>query len=118
MPDFYDDGGTPRDPTISGGQVTYGDPQGVMVRYRRQDNQMVREQETAAGSGVFGTPEVVAIGVQDMDLSFSSTNQVASVSINFAPPYLSRFGRIAEADLAREKTKLTAQILMRNLAKK
>lgn len=107
IPDYYQVDGlgnqSPRNPTISQGQVDYGNAgTPVAISYRKQGASIIRT--------VDGVQAELASDVKDMSVAFQDLGQVIQVSVTFIPTFqLSGSTAVSEA-----ATVATARVLLRN----
>ena len=106
IPDYYDSVGAPRTPTITKFVANYGDPtKPVTVVYRKVGSSIYREENGA-------NAEMVAVNVDDFQLSVQDLGKVVKTQVNFAP----RFQRTPTA-AARAATTVFNTTLLRNTRK-
>jgi hypothetical protein len=108
LPDYYDSAGTPRDPVITGGTVSYGNPgSSVPVQYYRQGDKVYRSAN--------GHATLLAADLSSFAIDFTDDGkQAVTISISFIPRY--QFKGTTDATL-REGTAVYATTLLRNKRK-
>lgn len=106
IPDYYDETGKPRTPTIADYVASYGDPtRPVTVTYQKIGSSIYRQETGRA-------PREVAANVDDFELSIEDLGKVVKTQITFSP----RFQRNATAQ-TRAGTTLFNTTLLRNKRK-
>jgi hypothetical protein len=104
IPDYYDSSGSPRDPAIANGGITYGDATGMPISYFKRNGQVFRR--------AYGKEEALATDVEQFHFDFTDEGkQTIGVSISFVPRY--QFSS-ANAEALRESTTTYATTLLRN----
>jgi hypothetical protein len=105
IPDYYDSAGTPRDPTIANGGITYtSSGTNVPITYYMSGDKVYRT--------VRGQPVTLATDVQQFLFDFTdSGKQSVSVSISFVPRY--QFNA-RDSQALRDGTRTYATTLLRN----
>lgn len=104
IPDYYTSSGTPQDPVITNGGITYGDSAGIPISYFKKDSQVLRRAN--------GVDEVLATDVDQFHFDFTDEGkQTISVAISFAPRY--QFSGTS-GEYVREGTTTYATTLLRN----
>jgi hypothetical protein len=81
IPDYYDELGQPRTPTITKYTASYGDAtHPVNVVYRKLGNSIYRQED--------GKPmQPIAVNVADFQLSIEDLGKVVKTQISFAPRF-------------------------------
>lgn len=104
IPDYYDASGQPRDPSISGRTVNYGNPNDpVSIRYFKTGATVMREVE--------GEAQPIVTDVQDFKLDFTdSGKQTVQIAVTFVP----RFRLSASQEAVRAGTATYTTTLLRN----
>lgn len=103
IPDYYDEAGQPRTPTITNYVASYGDrARPVTVTYQKIGSSIYRQENA-------GAAQEIAANVQDFQLSVQDLGKVVKTQVTFAP----RFQRVATAG-ARAATTVFNTILLRN----
>jgi len=108
LPDYYDSTGTPRDPVIDGGTVSYGGSgASVPVQYYKQGDQVFRNAN--------GHLTQLASDLAGFEIHFTDDGkQAVTVAISFVPRY--QFAGNTSATV-REGTTVYATTLLRNKRK-
>lgn len=108
LPDYYDSTGTPRDPVIDGGTVSYGSGgASVPVQYYKQGDQVYRNAN--------GHLTLLASDLAGFEIHFTDDGkQAVTVAISFVPRY--QFAGNTSATV-REGTTVYATTLLRNKRK-
>ena len=106
IPDYYDENGNPRMPSISDGYAVYGSgSNATAIRYYKDGSNIMRS------SG--NTSVVIAQNVQDFQFNFTDLGQVIQVSITFVPTFRQNGSR----EEVRGGTSGTIRTLLRNVRK-
>ena len=106
IPDYYDDQGQPRTPTITKYTASYGDAaQPVTVVYRKSGSTIYRQENSDSA-------QPIAVNVADFQLSVEDLGKVVKTQVTFAP----RFQRTPTA-AARTASTVYNTTLLRNTRK-
>ncbi len=105
IPEYYhianDGQKTPREPTISRGQVDYGSAP-ISIAYYKEGDKIYREEA--------GTRLTLAEDVEDMAIDYEDLDDVIEVRVNFSPKY--QFSGATAGD--RAATTAYTRVLLRN----
>ena len=103
IPDYYEEDGTPRTPSINRLVADYGNPSIPMtVTYSRQGSSVYRREGNSAMTEIAGNVEDFQITVEDL-------NKVIKTRVSFVPKFQATTGAAA-----RETTTLHSTIWLRN----
>lgn len=103
IPDYYDNSGTPRTPTIVNYVASYGDPaQPVTVVYKKINGSIYRGENNAV-------QKEIAANVEDFQLSVQDLGKVVKAQVTFLPV----FRRKTNID-SRAATTVFSTTLLRN----
>ena len=103
IPNYYDNSGQPRTPTITNYVASYGDPAvPVTVVYKKQNGSIYRSENN-------GTQREIAASVEDFQLSVQDLGKVVKTQVTFLPT----FRRKANLD-SRAATTVFNTTLLRN----
>ena len=103
IPDYYEENGTPRTPSIKRLVADYGDPNAPMtVTYSRQGSSVYRREGHKP-------MKEIAVNVQDFQITVEDLNKVIKTRVSFIPKFQPTTGAAA-----RETTTLHSTIWLRN----
>jgi len=106
IPDYYDSAGQPRTPTITNYVASYGNPAVMVSVVYRKSGSTVERQENG------GSPQTIAVNVQDFEMAVQDLGKVVKTQVTFAP----RFRRTPTA-ATRAATTVYNTTLLRNARK-